>query len=469
MLGDRNKPMMKRGILILLLLGFSALVPLSLQADKKKKQAETPAPEAAEKQQAPDFTKIVFPYEPAVPRVRYMDYYATSLPDFGEKKQQEKKQRWMDRLAGVDPNAGSKKQPKVRYALYAPYGVAVDSKGLLYVADTKVGAIFVFNTETDDVQLIKNGSEAHFKSILGLAIDDADHLFVSDNGLHVVEEFDAHHKYVGSFGAEVLRGPCGIALDSENRYLYVVDTDLDQVIVFDADTRAVIRRMGTTGKNHTLTDPGEFAKPTNAAVDKDGNLYVTDTLNDRVEVFDADGAFIRAWGKNGDGAGNFARPKGIAIDVDNHVWVADAMLNRIQIFTPEGQLLLAFGNFGIMPGQFQALTGITIDKFNRVFAAEQLLGRVQMFRYYTDTEAKAELERRKAGMGPKKDSTVAQKVSSGSAPPPPPPPAAADSAQNAQTPAADSASPVTQQQAPQATGAFSKIPSMNPQAQGKPQ
>lgn len=403
------KPIMKHSALALLLLTFIGLAPLSLHADKKKKQPEAPPQAPAQKQEIPDFTKIVFPLEPAVPRVRYLDYFATSLPDFGdEQKKEVKKQRWMDRLAGVDPNAGSKKQPKVRYALFAPYGVAVDSKGLLYVADTKVGAVFIFNTENDDVQLIRNGAEAHFKSIIGLAIDDADHLFVTDNGLHVVEEFDANHKYVGSFGQEALRGPAGIALDAENRYLYVVDTDLDQVIVFDADSRDVIRRIGTAGKNHTLTEPGEFSKPTNAAVDQDGNLYVTDTLNDRVEVFDADGNFIRTWGKNGDGPGNFARPKGIAIDVDGHVWVADAMLNRMQIFTSEGQLLLAFGNFGNMPGQFQAMTGLTIDKSNRVFAAEQYLGRVQMFRYYTDAEARAELEKRKAAKGEKKQSSNAQ-------------------------------------------------------------
>lgn len=424
-----TKPVVKQRAFAVALFILLGLVPLLLHADRNKNRTDQPSPAPAQKQDIFDFTKIVFPYEPAVPRVRYMDYFATSLPDFGQNKQEQKKQRWMDRLAGVDPSAGSKKQPKVRYALYAPYGVSVDSKGLLYVADTKVGAVFVFNTENDDVQLIRNGTEGHFKSILGLAIDDADHLFVSDNGLHTVQEFDANHKFVGSFGSEVLRGPCGVAVDPENRLLYVVDTDLDQVIAFDADSREVVRRIGVTGKNHTLTDPGNFSKPTNAAVDQDGDVYVTDTLNDRVEVFDADGNFIRAWGKNGDGPGDFARPKGIAIDADGHVWVADAMLNRMQIFTAEGRLLLAFGNFGNMPGQFQALTGLTIDKNNRVFAAEQLLGRVQMFRYYTDTEAKAELEKRKSARLARKQVADGQRAAGGSVPTPAASPAAASNSQ----------------------------------------
>ena len=50
------------------------------------------------------------------------------------------------------------------------------------------------------------------------------------------------------------------------------------------------------------------------------------------------------------------------------------------------------------------MTGLTIDKNNRVFAAEQLLGRVQMFRYYTDAEARAELEKRKVAGGVNKQS-----------------------------------------------------------------
>ena len=277
-----------------------------------------------------------------------------------------------------------------------PYGLAVDSKGRLYVADTKVGAIFIFNTENNDVELIKHGVHAKFGSIFGLAMDDNDHLFVSDGELHHVLVFNAKHELQAGFGDDVMKDPNGMAIDTENRFLYVADTGLDQVLVYDADTYKLLRKIGTTGKDHTLTDPGNFSKPTNVAVDKDGNLYVADTWNDRVEVFDADGTFIRTLGKNGDGPGDFARPKGIAIDADGHVWVADSMLNRLQVFTPEGHLLIGIGGFGIMPGQFEALTGLTIDKQNRVFTSEQLLGRAQMYRYVTNAEAKAEAARRQA-------------------------------------------------------------------------
>jgi len=194
-------------------------------------------------------------------------------------------------------------------------------------------------------------------------------------------------------------------VDNENRFLYVADPGQDVVFVYDADNFKLLRTLGTPGKSHTLTEPGQFAVPTNVALDEDNNLYVTDTFNNRVEVFDADGNFIRAWGKAGDIPGRFMRPKGIAIDVDGHVWVADAMADRVQCFTQEGQLLMWLGGHGEWPGYFQTLAGLYIDKNNRMFTSEQYPGRVQMFRYFTDDEARAELAKRKAEEDRKKSGT----------------------------------------------------------------
>ena len=396
-MSDVRQKSMRRGTvaaMLLLVLALTWAAPVALYGGKKKKKAETAA--ASTPVKAPDLSNVVFPAPPAIPRLKYLDYFSAERPEIAEPNQKKPKSSWMDRLAGTTPEADKNGGHKPRFQLLSPYGVAVDSKGRLYVADTKVGAIFIFNTENNDVEFIKHGVNAKFGSIFGLAMDDNDNLFVSDGELHHVLVFDAKHKLQAGFGDGTMKDPNGMAIDAENRLLYVADTELDQVLVYDADTYKLLRRIGTTGQNHTLTDPGNFSKPTNVAVDKDGNLYVSDTYNDRVEIFDADGTFIRAFGRNGDGPGDFARPKGIAVDVDGHVWVADSMLNRLQVFTPEGRLLLAVGGFGITPGKFEALTGLTIDKQNRVFTSEQLLARTQMFRYTTNAEAKAELARREA-------------------------------------------------------------------------
>ena len=195
--------------------------------------------------------------------------------------------------------------------------------------------------------------------------------------------------------------PVGLAIDKENRFLYIVDTQQDQVLVYDADTLKPLRKIGTGGKKHILTTPGDFAAPQGVAVDKDGNVYVTDTLNDRVEIFDADGNFLSTFGKNGDGPGYFARPKGIAVDSDGHIWVADAIQDRLQVFNREGQLLTYIGGHGHYPGQFESLVGVAIDKNNRVFTSEQYPGRVQQYRYITDAEAEQLKKEKEAQRGEK--------------------------------------------------------------------
>lgn len=377
-------------VLALLLLAHSPLPA----GNKKKKDAPAPTPEQESVLKKLDYSKIVWPNPPAITRVKYLDYFAGEKPA-PEGQPEKKKAAWMDRLAGADPNATDKKGSHPLFALWTPYGLAVDSKGSLYVADGRVGAVFIFNTQTRDVEMIKNGAGVRFGLIMGLAMDDGDRLFVSDAQLHRVLVFGKNRKLEGTIN-EGMVDPGGMAIDNENRFLYVADAALDQVLVYDADKFNLIRRMGTTGKNHVLSEPGQFARPTNVAVDGDGNLYVTDTSNRRVEIFDADGEFIRTWGKAGDGPGKFARPKGIAIDADGHVWVADAVQDRLQVFTPEGKVLMYLGGHGLLPGQFGDLAGLTIDKKNRVFTSEQYPGRVQMFQYITNPEARAEFDRRQA-------------------------------------------------------------------------
>jgi DNA-binding beta-propeller fold protein YncE len=277
-----------------------------------------------------------------------------------------------------------------------PHGLAMDSTGKLYVADGKVGAIFIINPETKDTVMIKNGKDASFALINGLAIDDSDRLFVSDSQAHRILVFDKNHKGEAAI-TQGLVTPAGMAIDNENRFLYVADIGLDQVLVYDADNLTPIRRIGTADTKHQSSAVGDFSKPTSVAVDADGNVYVTDMLNYRIEVFDADGKFIRQFGKHGDGPGYFSMPKGVAVDSDGHIWVTDSMQNRVHLFTQEGDLLMWMGNKqGVLPGTFSGLQYIMIDKQNRVFTSETYPGRVQEFLYITQDEAQKEKDRRDA-------------------------------------------------------------------------
>jgi DNA-binding beta-propeller fold protein YncE len=381
---------------LLALLSFVLISPSTMFANKNKKTADAP------KTHPPvDYSNIVWPNPPAIARIRYQTWYAAEKISQLDAGTDTKKAKWMDRLAGTQPASDTQ---KFLWQLGEPYGMAVDSKGSLYVADQKVGAIFIFNTETRDLDLLKNKTHGHFVRIIGLAMDDNDRLFVSDPGLRHVLVFNAKHEPEDVI-TDGLVSPGGMAIDVENRLLYVTDIEQDQVLVYDADSLKLKRRIGTAGTKHASTAIGDFARPAGVAVDADGNLYVADTLNNRIEIFDGDGKFISTFGKAGDGPGYFARPKGVAIDSDNHIWVTDGMQDRVQVFNQDFQLLITFGGHGLLPGMFQGITGITIDKQNRVFTSEIFPGRVQQFRYVTDAEAEklrkekeAAREKKVAGM-----------------------------------------------------------------------
>jgi sugar lactone lactonase YvrE len=403
MLSVRNNSVLhginRQRLSTVLMIAFAMIAMCSVFAKDKKKdknaQEEQPNGTYIDNRklwESLDISKFVWPNPPAITRIRYMSYWS------GEKlveKKQQKKSSWMERVSGL-ATGSTLGDAKPRWQLIAPNGIAVDSKNLVYIADSKVRAIFIVNVETGEYSMLKNGSDAKFQWLVGLAIDDGDRLFAADSGMRRVDVFDKNHKYEGAI-TEGLYAPGGLAIDNDNRLLYVTDAEQDLVFVYDADPPyKLVRKLGKAGTQHTSTALGEFAKPVGVAVDQDGNVFVSDTWNNRIEEFDAGGEFIRAFGEAGDGPGYFARPKGISVDADGHIWVTDAMQDRVQVFTPEGRLLIYMGEHGLLPGQFQGLTNVIVDKNNRVLTTELYPGRLQVFRYYTNSEAKAELARRNA-------------------------------------------------------------------------
>jgi sugar lactone lactonase YvrE len=293
-----------------------------------------------------------------------------------------KKQSWVQKAAGVTV------QNDELPTLKKPYSVAIDSKGLVYVADSGLHKIFVFDLEKKQLAFRGDKAPAHLELLIGLAIDDKDRLFASDAKAHQITCFDAAGNLVSVFGTDKLARPAGMAVDNDLRRLYVADVAGSRLAIFDLDTLKFVRYIKS--QPPSKEEPhGVLGTPTNIAVDPDGLIYVVDTIPNRVQVFDTDGNYVRGFGEQGNTAGKFARPKGIAIDSDGHVYVADAEFNNIQIFTPEGEVLMAVGRFGAQQGQFLLLTGLAFDKNNRLIATDGgPVPRIEVFRYIPDAEVK---------------------------------------------------------------------------------
>jgi len=125
-------------------------------------------------------------------------------------------------------------------------------------------------------------------------------------------------------------------------------------------------------------DGGQFFHLESISVDNEGNVYVTDSGNARVQKFTSDGQFLETWGVSGAGNGEFRNPVGIAT-YENNVYVVDRELNRVQVFDSEGKFLQSWGKFGFEQGEFFYPQGISISNDGIIFVADTKNHRIQQF------------------------------------------------------------------------------------------
>lgn len=346
-----------RGCVALLALAFAALLGAGVSAVPAS-AASAPVPA---KKDAPG---LVWPLPPAEPKIKFVRIMQTEA-DVGKKKNQF---FLLKLLFGED---------KFPVLLQKPYGIAADSKGVVYVADTQVRAVVVFDPTKKEVRYIGRSGRGQLIVPLGVAVDEAsDTLFVSDGKLRTVFGYTmAGEAKLAIGGTDEFENPTSLAVDSERGRLIVADSKRHEVRVYGTDGKFLFS-FGKRG-----VGDGEFNFPTNVAVDRQGHIYVTDSMNFRVQIFASDGTFQRKFGSNGDAVGQFSRPKGIAVDSQGDIYVVDAAFGNFQIFDQEGRVLLFVGEFGTAPGQFQLPAGVFIDKNDRIYVADQLNQRIQVLQF----------------------------------------------------------------------------------------
>jgi DNA-binding beta-propeller fold protein YncE len=142
-------------------------------------------------------------------------------------------------------------------------------------------------------------------------------------------------------------------------------------------TSTFLFSFGSSGSGN-----GQFQFPQAMAINRStGRIYVSDTNNDRVQIFDSAGNYLGKWGSSGSGNGQFSGPSGIAINqATGDVYVADYGNNRIQRFDANGVYLSKWGTMGSGNGQFQSPNGLAIDPATgNVYVGEFSGDRVQYF------------------------------------------------------------------------------------------
>jgi len=258
-----------------------------------------------------------------------------------------------------------------------PMSLAVsDDSERMYVSDSMQAAVFVFDFKNK--KLAKLQGEG-LDGPGGIALDANENLYVVNTLKKSVSIFGRDLKLINEFFDPDLERPLGLAIDKVNEKLYVVDTGSKaskehSVKIYDLKGKRIGKIGGKIGG-----DNGEFSYPTFATVDDKGNLYVTDSMNARVQQFDANGNFTNMYGKQGGAWGDLNKPKGVAVDSFGNVYVVDSDWSNVTIYNRVGQPLLFFGGRGPIPGMMKNPISIFIDKQNRIYVGDYLNHRIGVY------------------------------------------------------------------------------------------
>ena len=318
-----------------------------------------------------------------------------------------------------------------------PIDIAVDPKNHLYVLlpDQKKVLKILMNEKSQDIFCLADKRNYAAKA-KGMAVNASGHIFISESLQHSIKKFNDQNKLLHSFGSEgdgrgQFAGPVGIAIGNSD-LIYIADSRNKRVQIFEVKNASqplsrefqreshvyyekeltaekslfdvhvdnegkVLALAGKGGyllykgiDNRIIAEPGkgpgQIKKARAIDFGPDGHIYVADTGNNRVQVFDREGEYIHSFGKQGSKTGQFKSPEGIAVNSKGNVYVADSGNHRIQIFNSDGMFFHSFGSKSKkvkdqtpQKKTFLNPTSLAIDSKDNLYVVDQENNRIQVF------------------------------------------------------------------------------------------
>jgi DNA-binding beta-propeller fold protein YncE len=264
-----------------------------------------------------------------------------------------------------------------------PLGVAVGPDGTIYVTESDgERMIRAFASDgTLKAAFAPPGTQQFSRNPIYLAVSSAGQLYVSDLIVHTIFIFSAGGENVGQVPSPFEEGwmPQALAFDlAGNLFVTDVTPGAHRVVVLDSSGR-LVREFGKEGAARS-----EFSFPNGIAVDRKGNIYVADSGNGRVQVFDRDGAFLFAIGR-GTAKGDLGMPRGIVVDDERkQLLVVDTTDHEIKVYDIAGatpKFLYALDGGGAAVAAFRFPNGIALDGKGHIFVADRENHRVAVWRY----------------------------------------------------------------------------------------
>jgi DNA-binding beta-propeller fold protein YncE len=293
-------------------------------------------------------------------------------------------------LTGETPIPGISSQlPQYESTIYGvaqPMGVAVSPDGdRVYVSESGGGRLVrVYDSSGEEVDTLKPpGHRGEWRLPVYVAVNpESGDVYVSDRLREDVDVYDEEGEYLRALVPEGRLGkganPLGLAFGPEED-LYMTDVGggrKDHRVLVFGDGEEPLRRIGARGA---------FWFPNGLAVDGEGDVYVADSNNGRLAIFDPDGKLVASI-RRGVGDGDLGLPRGVAIH-DDKLYVVDTTNHAVKIYDIAGEAtevpsyVGAFGVEGFADGTFQYPNGIAIDGDGRIYVTDRENNRVQVWTY----------------------------------------------------------------------------------------
>ena len=332
--------------------------------------------------------------------------------------------------------------PKGVYRYYIsfadyPIDVSIDRNNTFYILRPEAGVVSVITPQKKIDVRCMIGRKNYIDAATGLTVDSQGSIYFTETFEHSIKKFDSIDGLLLSFGSEgksrgQFKYPAGIFVDQNNK-IYAVDTRNKRVqilqntgntkVPMEVEDKAVpmIDYVETIPADLSISDvqinpqedvlslsdkndyvmlyggvnqvvgssgrsEGQFSSPAAFDYGPDGKIYVADTRNNRIQIFDGEGKFEYAFGERGSKTGQFKAPQGIVVNSNGIIFVADTQNNRIQMFNKDGIFLMAFGTRSITKkaqkpayGTFLLPTALALNVQEDLYVLDSGNNRFQVF------------------------------------------------------------------------------------------
>jgi len=264
-----------------------------------------------------------------------------------------------------------------------PYRIATDSTGRVIVTDPPAHAVHIFDFQKKKYFRIQGGDGKRLQTPRAVAVDREDNIYVTDSGLGMVLVYDSRGNFLRWFGENNGEGlfdePDSIAIDSKTGHIFVSDSQRHLIFELDSNGNVLMRFGGAGERSDGLVKRAGAGEALRDFALEGDELVLADGSACTLSIFNLRGKLNRQIEILGGRCLLRPRPVSLDVDAEGNIYLCDTSFNTVRVYNHDGEFLFAFGRAGTMRGEFNSPTAVRVDSKGLIYVADSRNHRVQVF------------------------------------------------------------------------------------------